>query len=149
MQSILSKLTPTGLNDALLSGVTFLTCPRMPHDPKWKKTLYASGTKTQISSYIYLPSDHYYLRVIPQLTEEIRSRKKYKLVVCRNWETLFPQQDLPGAYDFRIHPGENNIVVDVVAELAEGETKAYAPPQLQLDFERIQFIIFLRDPTPE
>jgi hypothetical protein len=138
-----------GIEDALLGGVTFMTCPRMPNDPKWKVTRYASTTMTQTAAYVYLPSDHYYLRIIPHLTDELRSRKKYKMVVCRNWETLFPQQDIPDVYDFRIHPGENNIIVDVVAELKEGESKPYAPPQLQLDFERIQYIVMLRDPTPE
>jgi hypothetical protein len=138
-----------GLEDALLSGVTFMTCPRMPNDPKWKVTRYASSTMTQTAAYIYLPSDHYYLRVIPHLTDELRSRKKYKMVICRNWETLFPQQDIPDVYDFRIHPGENNIIVDIVAELKEGESKPYAPPQVHLDFERIQYIVMLRDPTPE
>jgi hypothetical protein len=125
-----------------------MTHPKLPNDPKWKLSRYASATKTQTTGYIYLPSDHYYLRIFPNLTSECRSRKRYKVCVTRNWEQIYPSQDTPGAYDFRIHPGENIIAVDVIADLAEGDSKPYAPPQLQLDFERITFVIMLRESTP-
>lgn len=62
---------------------------------------------------------------------------------------MAPSPEVPGAYDFRLHPGENIIAVDVIADLAEGDSKPYAPPQLQIDFERITFVIMLRDRTPE
>ena len=142
-----------GLESALLSSVTFMTCPRMPQDPKWKVTRHASATMTQTATYTFLPSDHYYLRIVPNLSDELKRRKKHKLVVCRNWEILAPQAEKDEAgrevFDFRIHPGENNIIVDVIADLREGEKKDYAPQQLQVDFERCQMVVMLRDPTPE
>ena len=126
-----------------------MTHPDLQKNPRWKIERYASETMTQTSSYIYLPSSHYYLRVIPRLSAEYRNRRVKKLTICRNWEQIRESRDTPGAYDFRIHPGENVIAVDVIASLAEGDSKPYAPPQLQIDFERITFTIMLRGITPE
>lgn len=138
-----------GIEDALLSSVTFMTHPKLPNDPKWKLERYASATRTQTSSYIYLPTDHYYLRVVPHLTEKLFQRKRYKLCVTRNWENKVETQEGSGMYDFRILPGLNEICIDVIADLADGDRKDYAPPQLQVDFERIRFVVVLRDATPE
>lgn len=133
-----------GLEDALLASVTYMTHPNLPSDPKWRITRYASATKTQTSSYIYLPADHSYFRVVPTLTHELRSRRNYKMVVTHNWHPQTPQTS-PGIFDFKLQPGENVIAVDVIAELRDGERKDYAPPQLQVDFERITFYVYLRD----
>lgn len=138
-----------GIESALLSSVTFMTHPKLPYDPKWKLERYASPTRTQTSSYIYLPSDHYYLRVTPHLSDELRRRRRYKLCLTRNWESKLETQEGSGVYDFRILPGINEICVDVISDLREGERKEYAPPQLQLDFERIRFVVVLRDSSPE
>jgi Bromodomain len=138
-----------GIEDALLSSVTFMTHPKLPNDPKWKLARYASPSRTQTSSYIYLPSDHYYLRVVPHLSDELRSRKRHKLCLTRNWESKPETQEGSGIYDFRILPGINEICVDVISDLKEGERKDYAPPQLQLDFERIRFVVVLREASPE
>lgn len=134
-----------GIEDALLSSVTFMTHPKLPSDPKWKLERYASPSRTQTSSYIYLPSDHYYLRVVPHLSDELRSRRRYKLCLTRNWESKAETQEASGMYDFRILPGINEICVDVISDLKEGERKDYAPPQLQVDFERIRFVVVLRE----
>lgn len=136
-----------GLGDALLESVTYMTHPQMPNDPKWKISRYASPTKTQTASYIYLPHNHYYLRVIPNLSSEVKSRKRHKLCVAHNWQVqpASPGAQGGGVYDFRLQPGENVIVVDVIADLKDGEKKDYAPPQLQLDFERVTFYVILRD----
>lgn len=135
----------TGIEDALLGSVTYMTHPNLPNDPKWKLSRYASATKTQSSSYIYLPADHYFLRLTPNLTSELKSRKKYKVCVTNNWQLIPENIHVPGSYDFQLRPGENVITVDVIAELKEGEKKDYAPPQLQLDFERITFYIILME----
>jgi hypothetical protein len=118
-------------------------------DPKWKLERHASASRTQTSSYIYLPTDHYYLRVVPHLTDKLLQRRRYKLCVTRNWESKLETQEGSGFYDFRILPGLNEICIDVIADLAEGERKEYAPPQLQVDFERIRFVVVLRDASPE
>jgi hypothetical protein len=60
---------------------------------------------------------------------------------------VWPSTQVPGSYDFRLQPGENTIVVDVIAELKAGEKKEYAPPQMQFDFERIQLVVVLVDKT--
>ena len=138
-----------GIESALLSSVTFMTHPKLPYDPKWKLERYASPTRTQTSSYIYLPSDHYYLRVVPHLSNELRGRKRYKLCLTRNWENKPETQEGSGIFDFRILPGINEICVDVISDLKEGERKDYAPPQLQVDFERIRFVVVLREASPE
>ena len=137
------------IEDALLGSVTFMTHPKLPNDPKWKLERYASATRTQTSSYIYLPTDHYYLRVVPHLTDKLFQRRRYKLCVTRNWENKLETQEGSGLYDFRILPGLNEICIDVIADLAEGDRKDYAPPQLQVDFERIRFVVVLRDASPE
>jgi hypothetical protein len=134
-----------GIEDALLSSVTFMTHPNLPSDPKWKLERYASATRTQTSSYIYLPYDHYYMRVVPHLTDKLLQRRRYKLCVTRNWESKQETREGSGLYDFRIQTGLNEICIDVIADLAEGERKDYAPPQLQVDFERIRLIVVLRD----
>ncbi|RMZ83470.1 hypothetical protein DV737_g1597, partial [Chaetothyriales sp. CBS 132003] len=134
-----------GLADALLASVTYMTHPNLPGDPKWKLQRFSSASKTQTSSYIYLPSSHFYLRLIPTLTDELRSRKNYKVCVSANWQSVLPSSAVPPTYDFRLQPGENIIVVDVIADLKSGEKKDYAPPQMQFDFERIQLVIVLVD----
>jgi hypothetical protein len=129
--------------------VTYMTHPNLPGDPKWKLHRYASSTKTQTSSYIFLPSDHFYLRLIPTLTNELKSRRNWKVCVSSNWQSVTASQHVPGAYDFRLQPGENTIVVDAIAELREGEKKEYAPPQMQFDFERIQLVVVLVERSNE
>jgi hypothetical protein len=122
-----------------------MTHPNLPGDPKWKLQRFASETKTQTSSYIYLPSSHFYLRLVPETTAELKNRRSYKVCVSANWQTVLPSSSSPPAYDFRLQPGENTIVVDVIADLKAGERKEYAPPQMQFDFERIQLVVVLVD----
>jgi hypothetical protein len=54
-----------------------------------------------------------------------------------------PNSTVPGAYDIRLYPGENTLSVEVLADLKDGERKAYAPPQLQFDFEKCTLIVEL------
>lgn len=129
--------------------ITYMTHPNLPGDPKWKLHRYASSNKTQTSSYIFLPSDHFYLRLIPTLTSELKSRRNWKVCVSANWQNVAASQHVPGAYDFRLQPGENTIVVDAIAELRDGEKKEYAPPQMQFDFERIQLVVVLVERSNE
>ena len=132
-----------GLKDALISSVTYQTHPNLPGDPKWKLVRHASPDRTQTSAYIFLPSNHYYLRVTPELTQELKSRHNYKVCVSVNWDSVKANFSEPGVYDFRLRPGENVIVVDAIAELKDGERKSYAPSQLQIDFERIQLTVVM------
>ncbi len=46
-----------------------------------------------------------------------------------------------GAFEVRLQPGENVLVVEVLADLREGERKEYAQAQLQFDFERCTLIV--------
>jgi hypothetical protein len=126
-----------------------MTHPNLPGDPKWKLKRFASDSRTQTSSYIFLPADHFYLRLTPSLTSELKSRRNWKVAVSSNWQTVSSSAHVPGAYDFRLQPGENTIVVDAIAELKEGERKDYAPPQMQFDFERIQLVVVLVERSNE
>ena len=103
----------------------------------------ASPTQTQTLSVAYLPSTHSYLRVQPEVTSELKSRRDWKLCVSSNWRLVSPVNS--GAYEFRLQPGENTIVVDALASLKEGERKEYAPPHMQFDFERFQLVVTLMD----
>lgn len=138
-----------GIDDALLASVTYMTHPHLPSDPKWRLTRYASAEKTQTSYSIYLPITHSYLRLIPTITKEFLTRRNRKMVVSVDWRPLEPVQGLPAdatpVYDFPLKPGQNVVAVDVISELKEGDKKDYAPPQLQIDFERIVFHIYMRD----
>jgi hypothetical protein len=122
-----------------------MTHPTLPGDPKWKLRVEASPSMTQTSSFIYLPASHYYFRVTPKITSEVRKRSSWKVCVSANWQTVPESPHAPGSYDFRLQPGDNSIVVDAIASLKEEEKKDYAPPQMQFDFERIQLVVVLMD----
>jgi len=134
-----------GLKDALLGSVSYMTHPTLPGDPKWKLNVEASPSLTQVSSFTYLPASHYYFRVIPHPTPEIKARSNWKVCVSANWQPVQESPHTPGAYDFRLQPGENTILVDAIASLRQGEKKEYAPAQMQFDFERIQLVVILMD----
>ena len=123
-----------------------MTSPRLPDDPRWRRELYPPVNMTQSSHYQYLDHRHYIVRVIPHLSESCLRRPRFKVCVCLNWVMMQPQQDEPGVWEFSLFPGDNNIIVDIIADLLPGERKPYAPPQLQLDFERKQFTAWLMDP---
>ncbi|KAK5050392.1 hypothetical protein LTR84_003673 [Exophiala bonariae] len=130
---------------ALLASVTFMTNPNGPSDPKWKLTRYASPIKTQTSCLTCLPMNHQYMRIIPRFTSELKRRRRHRSFVVVNGQTI-PQptsSSVEGAYDVLLKPGTNEISVEVLADLKEGERKDYAPPQLQFDFERLSMIINL------
>lgn len=122
-----------------------MTHPTLPGDPKWRLCVEASPTMTQTSSFIYLPASHYYFRVTPQTTSELRARNNWKVCVSANWQPIQESPHNAGSYDFRLQPGENTIVVDIIASLKAGEKKEYAPAQMQFDFERIQLVVILMD----
>jgi hypothetical protein len=125
--------------------VTYTTHPHLPADPKWSLTISSSSTRTQISSFIYLPPTHYYFRLTPQLSPELKSRSSWKVCVSSNWNTVAESPHASGCYDFRLQPGENTIVVDAIASLRDGERKEYAPSQMQFDFERVTLVVVLVD----
>ncbi|KEF54328.1 uncharacterized protein A1O9_09494 [Exophiala aquamarina CBS 119918] len=133
------------LSTALIASVTWMTNPNSPSDPKWKLIRYASPARTQTSYLICLPMNHQYIRVIPHLTRELHSRRRHRLYVTVNGQTLEEPNStsFDGAYDMQLKLGDNEIVVEVVADLKEGEKKEYAPPQLQLDYEKCSMLINL------
>jgi hypothetical protein len=122
-----------------------MTNPNSPSDPKWKLTRYASPAKTQTSGFIALPLNHQYIRIIPHLTSELKSRRRHRLFVMVNGQALQEPNStsVEGAYDVQLKLGDNVIGVEVLADLKEGERKDYAPPQLQFDFEKSTMIINL------
>lgn len=122
-----------------------MTNPNSPSDPKWKLIRYAEPAKTQTSYLICLPMNHQYIRVIPRLTSELHSRRRHRLFVTVNGQVFTEPNStsVEGAYDVQLKLGDNEIGVEVLADLREGEKKEYAPPQLQFDFEKCTMLINL------
>ncbi|KIW23528.1 uncharacterized protein PV07_11720 [Cladophialophora immunda] len=134
-----------GWTHALLASVTFMTNPSLPNDPRWKLVRYGSATKTQTSGFIALPSHYRDLRIIPTTTSELASRRRHRVLFMHN-STVYKESNsnhVEGAFEVRLVPGENVLVVEVLADLRDGEKKAYAPSQLQFDFERCTLIVHL------
>jgi hypothetical protein len=50
---------------------------------------------------------------------------------------------VPGAFEVRLHPGENLLGVEVLADLREGERNEWAGREGQFDFERCGLIVQL------
>lgn len=137
-------MTP-GWDHALLSSVTFMTNPSLANDPHWKLSRHGSATRTQTSGFIALPPSYRDIRIIPNLTSEAHKRRRHK-VFCMHNNTVYREGNslhVPGAFEVRLVPGENVLVVEVLADLREGERKEYAPSQLQFDFERCTLIVHL------
>lgn len=137
--------------DALLQSITYMTNPLIPPDPHWRITRHASPTQTQLSYYTYLPSTHSSLRVIPELHPSLKSgSRKYKLFVLNNNTMLPASPDIAGGgvYDLHLVPGDNEVRVEAIAALPEGERKEYAKDHEQFDFEKVTFYIHLRPKMP-
>ncbi|KIX01465.1 uncharacterized protein Z518_09191 [Rhinocladiella mackenziei CBS 650.93] len=133
-----------GVESALIGAVTWMTNPAFAPDPKWKLIRFASPIKTQQSFFTSLPPTWNHIRVIPNLTAELRSRRRYKIFFVHNDVHIYRQPNsttVPGAYEVTLTPGQNILTVEVIADLHAGERKEYAPPQLQFDFERVQMVI--------
>ncbi|KAH0848398.1 hypothetical protein FOPE_02212 [Fonsecaea pedrosoi] len=134
-----------GWSHALLASVTFMTNPSLPNDPRWKLVRYGSATKTQTSGFIALPAHYRDLRIIPTTTPELANRRRHRIFFMHN-STVYKESNsnhVEGAFEVRLVPGENVLVVEVLADLRDGEKKTYAPSQLQFDFERCTLIVHL------
>jgi hypothetical protein len=119
-----------------------MTNPNIPNDPRWKLVRRASPTRTQTTGFITLPYNHRDLRVIPLTTLELKSRRRYRVIVTHNMHVFRqPNSTVAGAYDLKLAPGENVLSVEVLADLKQGEKREYAPPQLQFDFEKCTLIV--------
>lgn len=53
-----------------------------------------------------------------------------------------------GVYDLHLVPGDNEVRVEAIAALPEGERKEYAKDHEQFDFEKVTFYIHLRPKMP-
>ncbi|OAP63239.1 hypothetical protein AYL99_02466 [Fonsecaea erecta] len=134
-----------GWSHALLASVTFMTNPSLPNDPRWKLVRYGSATRTQTSGFIALPAHYRDLRIIPTTTTELARRRRHRIFFMHN-NTVYKESNsnhVEGAFEVRLVPGENVLVVEVLADLREGERKTYAPSQMQFDFERSTLIVHL------
>ncbi|KIW97618.1 uncharacterized protein Z519_01202 [Cladophialophora bantiana CBS 173.52] len=134
-----------GWDFVLLGSVTFMTNPSLPNDPRWKLVRYGSAIKTQTSGFIALPAHYRDLRIIPNTTPELARRRRHRIFFMHN-STVYREGNsnhVEGAFEVRLVPGENVLVVEVLADLRDGEKKEYAPSQLQFDFERSTLIVHL------
>lgn len=89
--------------------------------------------------------NHQYIRVIPRFTSELKTRRRHRCFVVINGRAIQEPNStsVEGAYDVQLKPGNNEVSVEVLADLRDGERKEYAPPQLQFDFEKSSMIINL------
>ena len=122
-----------------------MTHPDMPNDPKWRLVRYADAQATCQSTVIYLHPSWRYIRVIPTMTDEFRSRKEHHIVLGLNYRRIPPTSTEPLYWDLTLNGVDNDITLDALTSLKAGEKKDYAPPQLQCDFERMQLQIILQD----
>lgn len=122
-----------------------MTNPSLPNDPRWKLDRLGSATMTQTSGFIALPAHYRDVRIIPNLTNEIRRRRRHRILFMHNGTVYKEGNSIhkEGALEVRLVPGENVLVVEALADLREGEKKEYAPSQLQFDFERFTLIVHL------
>jgi len=137
-----------GWDFALLHSVTFMTNPSLANDPRWKLNRYGSVETTQTCGFIALPPSYRDVRIIPNLiTDELHRRSRHKVFFMHN-STVYKESNsmhVPGAFEVRLLPGENVLVIEVLADLREGEVKAYAPQHLQFDFERCTMMLWLNE----
>ncbi len=128
----------SGWDYALLDSVTFMTNPSLANDQRWKLMRHGSLTRTQTSGFIALPPSYRDIRIIPNLTPEFLRRRRHK-VFCMHNATVYRESNsvhVPGAFEVRLVPGENVLVVETLADLREGERKEYAPSQLAVRLSR-------------
>jgi hypothetical protein len=125
-----------------------MTNPSLPNDPRWKLTRYGDSKMTQTCGFIALPSSYRDVRVIINLTDEIHRRKRHKVFFMHNG-TVYRESNsmhVPGAFEVRLVPGTNTLVIEALADLRAGERKPYAPDHLQFDFERLTMMLYLNTP---
>lgn len=103
---------------------------------------------TQQSITINLPSDHYYLRIIPTFAPSALSRP-HKYIVNLGFQKIKESKDESGqiVYDTRILPGVNKIEVDMIVGVARGVPKVSATGEDLHEFERTTIFAHLMKPT--
>jgi len=102
---------------------------------------------TQQSITINLPSDHYYLRIIPTFSQHALSRP-HKYLVNLGPTRLTQGKDDAGqiVYDTRILPGVNKIEIEMIVGVARGVPKVAAVGQDIYEFERVTIFAHLMRP---
>ena len=121
-----------------------MTNPSDPNDPKWKLTRWASPTRTQTSAFMTLPYNYRDIRIIPSTTEELKSRRRHRVIVMHNFNVYRePNSSKEGAFEVKLTPGQNTLAVEVLSDFREGEKREYAPPQLQFDYEKVTLMVEL------
>ncbi|KAJ9625843.1 hypothetical protein H2203_004607 [Taxawa tesnikishii (nom. ined.)] len=113
--------------DALLPTLTIMTHPQLTILKPFRLDIPASPAYTQQSCTINLPSTHYYLQILPQVSPQLSSGRQYKLFVTVNGVRLMPSAaremvngDLnptgrKQVYEAALNSGVNRIEVEVVA----------------------------------
>ena len=137
-----------GWDFALLASATFMTNPSLANDPRWKLTRYGDPVRTQTGGFIALPPSYRDVRILVNLADETHRRRRHKVFFMHN-ATVYKESNsmhVPGAFEVRLVPGTNTLVIEVLADLREGERKAYAPDHLQFDFERCTMVLYLNGP---
>ena len=128
----------------MISNVSVSTHPGLKVEHRFHLDVPASSKLTQQSITINLPSDHYYLRIIPTFTPNALNRP-HKYIVNLGMQKLNQTKDDAGQviYDTRILPGVNKIEVDMIVGVARGVPKVSGSGQDVHEFERVTIFAHL------
>ena len=95
-----------------------------------------------------LPYNYRDIRIIPSTTQELKSRRRHRVIVIHNFNVYRePNSPEEGAFDVKLTPGQNTLAVEVLSDFRDGEKREYAPQQLQFDYEKITLMVDLIVPA--
>jgi hypothetical protein len=138
IQTVTTKLTPSGLADALITHLCIRTHPSISKldGERFNINIPADPIYAQHSTTVHVPRDQYKLQIILRIAPLEQQSRAYRLfVVCNNHVQVrtppFPLVDLgredsalknnPLVFDANLSMGMNEIQVHIVAALPKGE----------------------------
>jgi hypothetical protein len=127
------------VSEALLPNLAITTHPQLNIQKPFRIDVPASKQFTQQSLTMTIPSAHYYVSVIPNISQRLLIQRQYKLFVTVNGARLMGTTrdfmiegvaDRKQVYDTALSPGVNRIEVEVVA--VSGRTGALEVEKLMV-----------------
>jgi hypothetical protein len=111
-------------SEALLSSLAITTHPQLNIPKPFRVDVPASKQFTQQSLTMTVPAAHYYISIVPTVSQRLLIQRQYKLFVTVNGARLMGTTrdflvggvaDRKQVYDTALNPGVNRIEVEVVA----------------------------------
>ncbi|KAI4718629.1 Bromodomain-containing protein [Aureobasidium sp. EXF-10727] len=112
------------VSEALLPSLAITTHPQLGHSKQFRLDIPASKQYTQQSLTMSVPGAHYYVSIIPTVSQRLLMQRQYKLFVTVNGVRLMGttrdfvvegSADRKQVYDTALNAGVNRIEVEVVA----------------------------------